>query len=61
MLTIETNVICPFCAEQFSIVIDCSEEHQIYTEDCSVCCKPIQFNVQCTDGEFLSAEAHRDA
>ncbi len=55
----EVDVTCPFCAEQFSIVVDCSVDHQIYVEDCFVCCKPIQFHLRCTEGEFLSVETDR--
>ena len=35
------NVQCPYCWESFELVIDPSETHQEYVEDCFVCCRPI--------------------
>ncbi len=32
---------CPYCGEQITLVVDCSVDHQVYVEDCEVCCKPI--------------------
>jgi len=36
---------CPFCWENFEIIVDCSVESQEYVEDCEVCCRPIVMNV----------------
>ena len=36
---------CPYCGEQIEVVIDMSVEQQDYIEDCSVCCRPIEFFV----------------
>jgi hypothetical protein len=33
---------CPYCWQQISMVLDSSEPHQTYVEDCEVCCKPIE-------------------
>jgi hypothetical protein len=44
----ETQVQCPFCFEEFTIVVDCSVAGvQSYIEDCYVCCRPIQFRIEC--------------
>lgn len=56
----ETQVTCPHCGEDFTIVVDPSEEQQSYIEDCYVCCKPIAFTVKCADGEVVSVSANRD-
>ncbi|MEK6579552.1 MAG: CPXCG motif-containing cysteine-rich protein [Bdellovibrionota bacterium] len=56
----EKLVVCPFCGESFSIIIDPSEDHQSYIEDCYVCCRPIRFEIVCTDGEPTSVQALRD-
>jgi hypothetical protein len=56
----ETDVTCPFCGETFSTVIDCSEDHQTYIEDCFVCCRPITFQVECSEGELVSVETLRE-
>jgi len=33
---------CPYCWQEISMVLDASEPHQTYVEDCEVCCKPIE-------------------
>jgi len=40
------HVACPYCGEPIEIVIDDSVEHQQYIEDCSVCCRPINVEVE---------------
>lgn len=39
------DIDCPYCGESILIDIDCSYFPQSYTEDCSVCCQPINFEV----------------
>ena len=36
---------CPYCWEQISMLIDVSQKHQKYIEDCEICCNPIQVSV----------------
>jgi len=57
----ETEVICPYCGEGFTTVVDCSAGNQQYIEDCEVCCNPIVFSLT-TDsaGNLLGLEAHQD-
>jgi len=43
----EQSIVCPYCGESISILIDCSVEQQDYIEDCQVCCKPINLTVSC--------------
>ncbi len=43
------EVQCPYCGETIPLVIDCSVAEQTYIEDCSVCCRPIEMNVQVDD------------
>ncbi len=48
MMLIETKTVranCPYCGEQITLVADCSIAHQVYVEDCEVCCKPISVEV----------------
>jgi hypothetical protein len=33
---------CPYCWEEISMLIDFSQKHQDFIEDCEVCCNPIQ-------------------
>ena len=56
----ETEVECPFCGEEFTVVLDLSVDGtQAYIEDCFVCCRPIQFRLECQDGELVSLRADR--
>jgi hypothetical protein len=59
-VTQETEVNCPFCGETFTIVVDCSVDSQIYIEDCFICCRPITFQVHCSDGDVSSIQADRE-
>lgn len=57
----ETEVICPYCGEGFTAVVDCSAGNQQYIEDCEVCCSPIVFSLT-TDaaGNLLGLETRQD-
>jgi hypothetical protein len=38
---VATLVACPFCGEEDELFVDRGGlEHQTYTEDCAVCCRP---------------------
>ena len=50
----EYDVECPYCGEIFAISIDTSQGSYAMTEDCSVCCRPISFNIECEPGEVIS-------
>ena len=52
-----TRIQCPFCWERFEILVDCSVESQEYIEDCEVCCRPIQFEVEIDDDGIPRANA----
>ncbi|MBD3654572.1 CPXCG motif-containing cysteine-rich protein [Kangiella sp.] len=52
---IEQRVTCPYCGEPQTILIDPSVMQQSYIEDCQVCCRPIEFQVEVSaDGEDVS-------
>ena len=53
----EVPVECPYCGEKITILVDTSVEDQEYTEDCSVCCRPIEFTVTCEGGEVTEVVA----
>ena len=41
------TLACPFCGEREDIHIDeGGGEHQVYTEDCAVCCRPRVVHVE---------------
>ncbi len=45
------DVQCPYCGEFFAAFLDLSQGTTTYTEDCQVCCQPIQFHVEVGDLE----------
>lgn len=41
-----TGVSCPYCGEWIEVYVDTGgARNQDYTEDCSVCCRPIRMRV----------------
>ncbi len=44
---------CPYCGELIEIVVDESAGDAAYVEDCPVCCRPMQVQVE-VDGEAVS-------
>jgi len=41
------SVTCPFCGESEEIYVDLGGgQHQSYTEDCPVCCRPRTVHVE---------------
>jgi len=48
----EKQITCPFCWESITVLVDPSES-QLYTEDCSVCCRPILIQTE-VQGDYVS-------
>ncbi len=48
---------CPYCWEQISMLIDTSQNHQSYIEDCEICCNPIQVSVTTENQEIIGFQA----
>ena len=44
------NVICPHCGEPIELVVDESAGSASYIEDCQVCCRPMQVDVEADGG-----------
>ena len=55
-LLAEVDIICPHCGESFGLQIDTSEREQSMTEDCSVCCRPIDLRVRCEPGAVIGLD-----
>ena len=52
----EQSIVCPYCGETISVLIDGSLPEQEYVEDCQVCCRPIIVTVSIdADGDALVA------
>ncbi|MGH8214817.1 MAG: CPXCG motif-containing cysteine-rich protein [Rhodanobacteraceae bacterium] len=47
------SVGCPYCGETVELVVDASAGSAAYVEDCPVCCRPMQVNVD-VDVEAVS-------
>jgi hypothetical protein len=58
-LPVET-IQCPYCWEMIDVLVDTSVGQQDYSEDCSVCCRPINLSVQARGGEVVSIEARSE-
>ena len=39
------HIECPYCGEPIEIIVDDTVERQQYIEDCWVCCRPINIEV----------------
>ena len=50
---------CPYCGEPVQALLDLSGGDQHYIEDCPVCCRPIQFELQ-TDGDSWNLQVRRE-
>ncbi|SDU82644.1 CPXCG motif-containing cysteine-rich protein [Pseudomonas mucidolens] len=44
---------CPYCGELAEAVLDLSAGDQDYIEDCPVCCRPINFELQVHGDEWM--------
>jgi hypothetical protein len=45
----EVEVTCPACWETIELTIDLSAGSQTYSEDCSVCCRPMTVKLWVAD------------
>lgn len=50
------EIFCPYCGEALEIEIDRSIERQHYSEDCEICCRPIEIFIQVDE----NSEVHVD-
>jgi hypothetical protein len=39
-------IACPYCGESFETPVDTSSGSARYVEDCQICCRPIEFNLE---------------
>lgn len=51
---LEQTILCPYCNEAITLLIDPSVDHQDYIEDCQVCCRPIEISASFDmDGDLI--------
>lgn len=51
-------VFCPYCGEQFELLLDLSAGSFQMTTDCEVCCRPFEVIVETRDGGIAGVEVH---
>jgi transcription elongation factor Elf1 len=57
----EQAIVCPYCGETISVLLDIADVDQQYIEDCQICCKPITFKVyENLDSELVANVYHED-
>ncbi len=54
---IEYHFSCPYCFETLLKLVDFTIKSQNFIEDCEVCCYPIDFYIELTNGNITSFEA----
>jgi Cysteine-rich CPXCG len=53
-------VRCPYCGERLETRVDLTADEPSYVEDCEVCCRPIEFEVERdTGGALVALEVRR--
>ena len=48
-------VQCPYCGERLETRVDLTAGEREYIEDCEVCCRPIEFNLELEEDGALRA------
>jgi hypothetical protein len=48
-------VRCPYCGERLETRVDLTADDTAYVEDCQVCCRPIEFQIEREEGGALRA------
>jgi hypothetical protein len=56
---IDTEIECPYCGETFTISVDTSQGDHTMIEDCTVCCRPMNIEIECNPGEVFAANTTR--
>jgi len=46
-------VLCPYCGERLETRVDLTADEPSYIEDCEVCCRPIEFQLERDPGGAL--------
>ncbi len=49
-------IICPYCSEKNTVLIDATDIDNSYIEDCQVCCQPINFVIQVDEKQDILVE-----
>jgi hypothetical protein len=59
-MSLETfPVQCPYCGEPIEVDVEPLEESQSFIEDCTVCCRPIQYEASTNSEGEVEVVANR--
>jgi hypothetical protein len=50
------RVQCPYCGQEFEILVDTTIPIQRFTTDCEICCRPLEVAAESEPGEVISIE-----
>ncbi|HSM68784.1 MAG TPA: CPXCG motif-containing cysteine-rich protein [Xanthomonadales bacterium] len=56
----EAALVCPYCGEPITILVDGSVAEQQYIEDCEVCCRPMEVSVRVAADGAVSVQARHE-
>ena len=58
---LERKILCPYCNEAITVLVDTSVDYQDYIEDCQVCCRPIELSASLNiEGELSLSVRHEN-
>ncbi len=57
---VEKKILCPYCSEPITLLIDTSVPEQSYVEDCQVCCQPIVLDVVIDETDAIEVYARQE-
>jgi transcription elongation factor Elf1 len=55
-MQVSETIQCPFCGQNFELMLDTSAGSQNFTTDCEICCRPLQVRAEFEHGETLSLD-----
>ena len=55
-MEISETIRCPFCGQEFELMLDTGIPEQRFTTDCEVCCRPFEVAAECEPGTILSLD-----
>ena len=55
-MEVSATIQCPYCGQEFDILVDTSVSSQRLVLDCEVCCRPLEASVECEPGEILGLD-----
>jgi hypothetical protein len=58
-MMVEVEATCPYCGAPIRLMVDTSQGPYETIEDCEVCCRPMQLNIDCEPGEVFAIETQR--